>query len=61
MAKKKKDLVWIEIRGEKGTGILHGGEFVGQGEPLDVDEQTANNLIARGRAKLYVKSEAKKK
>lgn len=61
MAKKKKDSVWIEIVGEKGTGILHEGDFVGQGEPLEVDEQTAKNLIARGRAKEYIKSEAKKK
>lgn len=58
---KKKDLVRIEVIGAESTGILHEGAFVGEGELMEVDDQTARNLIARGRAKAYVKSESKKK
>lgn len=57
----KKELVKLTIVGEESTGILHEGEFVGVDELLIVDEETAQELIRRGRAKKYVKSSGKKK
>lgn len=57
----KKERVKIVIVGEESTGILCEGEFVGVDELLAVDEVTAQDLIRRGRAKLYEKTSGKKK
>lgn len=57
----KKTPVKITVAGEESTGILHQGAFVGVGELLEVDEMTAQDLIRRGRAKLYEKPSGKKK
>lgn len=61
MAKQKKVMVNIKIVAEESAGILVDGEFVGNGELLTLDEQTAQNLINRGRAKLYSESKNTKK
>lgn len=58
---RKKETVNIEIVADAACGILVDGEFVGSGELLECDEQTAAELIRRGRAKLYDKSDTKKK
>ncbi|WP_430735164.1 hypothetical protein [Halodesulfovibrio aestuarii] len=49
----KNSLVKLTVVGEKSAGILVQGEFAGVGELVEVDEMTAQNLIRRGRAKLY--------
>lgn len=59
MAKKK--IVKVVILGEESTGILHEGEFIGVDELLEVEEEIAENLIRRGRAKPYEKTSSKKK
>lgn len=61
MAKQKKVMVNIKIVAEESAGILVDGDFVGNGELLTLDEQTAQNLINRGRAKLYSESKNTKK
>ncbi|KAF1076282.1 hypothetical protein [Halodesulfovibrio sp. MK-HDV] len=61
MAKHKKVMVNIKIVAEESAGILVDGDFVGNGELLTLDEQTAHNLINRGRAKLYSESKNTKK
>lgn len=61
MTKQKKVMVNIKIVAEESAGILVDGEFVGNGELLTLDEQTANNLINRGRARPYSESKNKKK
>ncbi len=58
---KKKELMHVKVIGEDSAGILVDGEFVGNGELLALDEQVAKNLIARGRAQPYTKTESKKK
>lgn len=58
---KKKEVVTIEVVAESSCGILIDGEFVGNGEILEADEQTAQDLIRRGRAKRYEKTSSKKK
>lgn len=57
----KKSLVKLTVVGEEPAGILIQGEFAGVGELVEVDEMTAQNLIRRGRAKLYEKNSGKKK
>lgn len=58
---KKEELVQLEIIAEEASsGILIGGEFVGRGELLECDEQTAGELIRRGRAKMYEEGSKKK-
>lgn len=61
MAKQKKVMVNIKIVAEDSAGGFVDGEFVGNGELLILDEYTANNLINRGRAKLYSESKNTKK
>ncbi len=61
MAKQKKVMVNIKIVAEESAGILVDGDFVGNGELLTLDEQTAQNLINRGRAKLYSEPKNTKK
>ncbi|MEZ6853008.1 hypothetical protein [Halodesulfovibrio aestuarii] len=58
---KKEELVQLEIIAEEAaSGILIGGEFVGRGELLECDKQTASELIRRGRAKMYTEGSKKK-
>ena len=61
MAKQKRAMVSIQIVAEESAGILVDGDFAGNGKVLTLDEQTATNLINRGRARPYVKTESKKK
>lgn len=61
MAKQKKEMMNIKIVAEESAGILVEGDFVGNGELLTLDEQTARNLIDRGRAELYTENKNTKK